>query len=136
LDAIVDLADQLGGVPSKTQMNEQGAVSSTTVENRFETWEIAVHLAGLGTEPTLEVVQELAAGDGVADRTNQERAGVDTSKTTGSTTTGEDNTASDGDEKNEHKEETIDKILNDIEQLLEDGHDDDDQFSRGDIIGE
>jgi hypothetical protein len=120
LDAIVDLADQLGGVPSKTQMNEQGAVSSTTVESRFETWEIAVHLAGLGAEPTLEVVQELAAGDGVADRTNQQRTGVDTSETTGGTRTGEDNTASDGDEKNEHKEETIDEILNDIEQLLED----------------
>ncbi|MGB9966172.1 homing endonuclease associated repeat-containing protein [Halobacterium hubeiense] len=45
LDALVDVIDDLGRPPSRTEMNAKGTVSSTTVKNRFEDWETALELA-------------------------------------------------------------------------------------------
>lgn len=45
LDALVDLTDELGYQPSRTEMNQKGTVSSTTVKNRFRDWETALELA-------------------------------------------------------------------------------------------
>ncbi|WP_048075349.1 homing endonuclease associated repeat-containing protein [Haloquadratum walsbyi] len=45
LDALVDVIEQFGREPSRAKMNTHGAVSSTTVVNRFGNWEKAVELA-------------------------------------------------------------------------------------------
>lgn len=45
LTALSDLIDELGREPSRTEMNRDGAVSSTTVVNRFGDWETAVEFA-------------------------------------------------------------------------------------------
>jgi DNA-binding PadR family transcriptional regulator/flagellin-specific chaperone FliS len=72
LDAIGDLADELDSIPSQTQMNEKGAVSSTTAANRFESWENAVRFAGLETQPTHDEVGKLAAAESVLGDTDRE----------------------------------------------------------------
>jgi hypothetical protein len=45
LDAVVDITTELGHLPSRAEMNSLGAVSSTTVENRFADWKTALGLA-------------------------------------------------------------------------------------------
>ena len=45
LNALVDVIEQFGREPSRTEMNTHGAVSSTTVVNRFGNWEKAVEFA-------------------------------------------------------------------------------------------
>ncbi len=42
LDAIVDTTEKLGHIPSKTEMNSKGAVSSMTVALRFDDWSTAL----------------------------------------------------------------------------------------------
>ena len=66
LDAIVDLAEMVDSVPTPEQMNEQGAVSTPTVEKRFDTWEAAVQMAGIETQPTLDTIRALAGAGDVA----------------------------------------------------------------------
>ena len=60
LDAINELAAELGHVPSPNEMNERGEMSAPTVTKRFNSWDGAVRLAGIETTPTLDVVQETA----------------------------------------------------------------------------
>jgi len=50
LDALVDLAHELGHSPSKGEMNQQGSMSASTVMNRFRDWETALEVADLSGE--------------------------------------------------------------------------------------
>ena len=45
LDALIELADELGHLPSRTEMNARGAMSSTTVGKRFLDWDTALRFA-------------------------------------------------------------------------------------------
>ena len=45
LDALIELADELGHLPSRTEMNARGAMSSTTVGKRFTDWDTALQFA-------------------------------------------------------------------------------------------
>lgn len=45
LEALIEVINELDRVPSRTEMNNRGAVSSTTVDNRFADWETAVEFA-------------------------------------------------------------------------------------------
>ncbi|WP_082230513.1 homing endonuclease associated repeat-containing protein [Haloprofundus marisrubri] len=47
LDAIVELTDDLGHVPSLTEMNAKGRMSTTTAATRFGDWETALQFAGV-----------------------------------------------------------------------------------------
>lgn len=62
LDSLVELIDELGSVPSRTEMNEKGAVSSTTVTNRFADWDTAVELATSTQEEEQAVTEEDSNG--------------------------------------------------------------------------
>jgi DNA-binding PadR family transcriptional regulator len=83
LDAIVDLAEEVGAVPTPDQMNDRGAVSTATVEKRFESWETAIRLTGLETEPTLDAVREIAgSGDATGEvQRDTEASGTDAKST-------------------------------------------------------
>lgn len=54
LDAIVVLADELGHPPSKSEMNQKGAMSASPVQSRFNDWETALEVAGVTGEGTEE----------------------------------------------------------------------------------
>lgn len=55
LDALIELAVELGHLPSRTEMNTRGAMSSTTVANRFTDWDTALELAkDVPAEPNVE----------------------------------------------------------------------------------
>lgn len=45
LDALANLIRESGSTPSRTEMNRKGAVSSTTVTNRFDSWDAALNIA-------------------------------------------------------------------------------------------
>lgn len=50
LDALVELGEELGHPPSKGEMNENGAMSASPVQSRFEDWETALELAGVADD--------------------------------------------------------------------------------------
>lgn len=45
LDALIEVADELGHLPSRTEMNARGEMSSATVGNRFTDWDTALQFA-------------------------------------------------------------------------------------------
>lgn len=47
LDELVCVADDIGRPPSKSEMNEHGSMSSTTVVNRFQDWGTALEIADI-----------------------------------------------------------------------------------------
>ncbi|SNR65238.1 hypothetical protein SAMN06266787_10812 [Halorubrum ezzemoulense] len=53
LNAVVELANELGHPPSKSEMNTHGAMSASPVQSRFTDWETALEVAGV-TEEQLE----------------------------------------------------------------------------------
>jgi hypothetical protein len=50
LDALVELANDLGHVPNKGEMNDHGPMSASPIENRFTDWDAALEVAGLTGE--------------------------------------------------------------------------------------
>ena len=67
LDAVCELATELGHPPSKVEMNDHGLMSSTTVETRFAGWETALELAGLAGDDKAPPVEPAGAESTDAD---------------------------------------------------------------------
>lgn len=78
LDAVVELAEQLGHNPSLVEMNQKGSISGTTVVTRFGDMDTAIELASLK-----DVTLEYSETD-IEDGTNEEEmtATVGTEPTT------------------------------------------------------
>ncbi|WP_175529229.1 homing endonuclease associated repeat-containing protein [Natronorubrum texcoconense] len=78
LDAVVELAEQLGHNPSLMEMNRKGSISGTTVGTRFGDMDTAIELAGLK-----DVTLEYSETD-IEEDTNEEEvtATVTTERTT------------------------------------------------------
>lgn len=70
LEAIRDLADQLGHVPTASEMDAQGAYSQRTCANRFGTWASAVTQAGFepAGKPKIDTPELLAEIDRLASK--------------------------------------------------------------------
>ncbi|WP_247005171.1 homing endonuclease associated repeat-containing protein [Halosolutus gelatinilyticus] len=49
LEDLLELADELGKIPSRTEMNDEGPHSSTPYYNRWGSWNDALRAAGLDT---------------------------------------------------------------------------------------
>lgn len=67
LDAIVELTKNLGRPPSRQEMNEKGAMSSTTAANRFGEWERALSFAEAADSketPDMPVDEATPSGSG------------------------------------------------------------------------
>jgi hypothetical protein len=56
IEELQRLADELGEAPGKSQMNERGAYSAKTYQNRFGSWNAAVEAAGLEPNPVYKAV--------------------------------------------------------------------------------
>jgi|APHM01.1.fsa_nt_gi hypothetical protein len=63
LDAVGDLIDKLGHVPSQTEMNRKGAVSATTVANRCENWNTALSLVNRANGVKQPSKQQVSRGE-------------------------------------------------------------------------
>jgi tetratricopeptide (TPR) repeat protein len=74
LDAVVECARELGHAPSQYEMNQHGAVSGTTVTNRFRDWETALELAGLHEGDVAPAEPDVQAETGEPDVTDSEAA--------------------------------------------------------------
>lgn len=50
LDALIELADDIGHPPSKSEMNQHGKMSASPIQSRFKDWETALEMAGVTEE--------------------------------------------------------------------------------------
>ncbi|GAA0310001.1 homing endonuclease associated repeat-containing protein [Halarchaeum salinum] len=83
LDALVALTDELGQPPSRTEMNRKGAVSSTTVANRFADWETAIEFAENVSENATDEDATTAKRHGETDPTADDNSESDETETEG-----------------------------------------------------
>lgn len=58
LDALRDVADELGRPPNKTEMTDRGEFSSQVYETRFGDWNSALEEAGLNPAETMSAIAE------------------------------------------------------------------------------
>ncbi|MFC5972062.1 homing endonuclease associated repeat-containing protein [Halomarina salina] len=64
IEALCELAEEVGGTPTRTQMNEQGRYSGQPYYTKFGSWNDALKAAGMGpnhrnTVPEEELIEEL-----------------------------------------------------------------------------
>ena len=58
LDALRELAEELGKTPTRTEMNDHGPYSSTPYYTRWGSWNAALEAAGLGVNHRNDVSDE------------------------------------------------------------------------------
>jgi len=76
LTAIYELSEALGRPPTKTEMNEKGEISSTTVENRFVDWGTAIRLAGMDKIASHEAATSSSQPTSGARENNESEEGI------------------------------------------------------------
>ncbi|MFP9061978.1 homing endonuclease associated repeat-containing protein [Natrialbaceae archaeon A-chndr2] len=74
LDAISNLAEELGHPPTTTEMNEQGDVTGGIGSLRFGSWADAISLAGLNPDERPSVQKGTTASDGSRDQSGSQPA--------------------------------------------------------------
>lgn len=115
LDALVELANDLGHAPDKGEMNEHGPMSASPIENRFTDWETALEVAGVAgeelSEPTEVDSDRITTSKSIGE--NQTEAALTASPDSSAADDGTQTTAA-TDETTRESTEVVEKLMADM----------------------